>query len=656
MTWRLYQQHTEPVSTDAGTEVITVSKWFKSFTDPTRRSGIAVALIASGAVISPWALTQAEAVTESRWHQPYSEPVRVKKLAAAQQQSLAWTPITIAAPGSDDVRFNQANWTLLSRKTTLYQSIAEPVTVARTDVTADSWFSPLSQPQTARKLPASEQQFVAYVKSDESKYSWFTPFSVPTSRVRPTPRHEASLVVKQPEPLTPWLQPLASPLNIKKYRQDTNTGFIYAPATEIITTDKWFEPLSEPIRRKAKPPDSASDLISVAAATPGDDDVQFVQYNWTQLFKKTTLYQSITDPTYTISGEVITVDKWFRPLSEPNRLKPFTGQQQAAFAPVSTPSEVITLDKWFEPLATPTLAKSRQYGQFQPVFARPEPSFAWFVKLDEPTRRKPPASIGEISLVVSQAEPPTPWYQPLSEPVRLKRFNTGLQQQPVLAYAQPQPLTVWFAPLSEPVRVKLRVAWQQDLALVKADPFPEETNYAKWGYPLSEPVRLKSGLLASLQVSYTAPVFATPEIVTVDKWFADFSLPKRDKPRPTHFDTFSRPPEIVQISYGWYQPLDIPKRVRPWLYSVSPQGFYFLGIDNPVPSMASWSYGFSSPVRLRTSLMAASQQSSVMPVIPIPNPPGPTGQYTVSGLYVIDQFTDNTVVYDYDGRVSHRTN
>jgi hypothetical protein len=160
----------------------------------------------------------------------------------------------------------------------------------------------------------------------------------------------------------------------------------------------------------------------------------------------------------------------------------------------------------------------------------------------------------------------------------------------------------------------------------------------------------------TLYQSIAQPIALDPEVVTVNKWFAAWSLPVRVKPRAAYFDTFTRPPQIVQLSYGWYQPLSLPKRTRPWLYSVSPEGFYFRGEANPVPSMASWSYGFSSPVRLRTGLLAAQQEASVMPIDPIPTPPGPSGQYTVSGLYVIDQFTDNTVVYDYNGGVSHRTN
>ncbi len=179
--------------------------------------------------------------------------------------------------------------------------------------------------------------------------------------------------------------------------------------------------------------------------------------------------QSLT----TATAEVITVDKWFQPLSEPPRFKPgLKAGSQQALAYVSNPLTV-TPFAWFMPLSEPPrfrrFAPSRQQiGINDPL---PFVSFSWFQPLSDPPVRVKSALRAGLQQVL--AFDPVPfvsfgWFAQLSEPPRKKR-SLAVQQVPFTTDSQVIPTTMlmpWFAPLSEPPRFKpgLRAGLQQVLA------------------------------------------------------------------------------------------------------------------------------------------------------------------------------------------------
>lgn len=220
MSWRLYQQHTEPVQ--FGTTPVP-EQWLTPWRDPVRRAGIVVALIASGAVISPWALTQPEAVTADRWVQPFSLPPIRKTLPTYQQQSLAF----VAPSGAPEV------------------------------ITADKWFNPLSDPLRARlSLPVYDQQFLAFVKAapfpeTTTADRWLQPFGEP-KRIR-WPIYAAPSFVTVVETVTTdkWFASFSLPVRSRPgLRADEQTAFTIDPLALYGTVSRygWFEPLSEPVR------------------------------------------------------------------------------------------------------------------------------------------------------------------------------------------------------------------------------------------------------------------------------------------------------------------------------------------------------------------------------------------------------------------------
>jgi hypothetical protein len=269
--------------------------------------------------------------------------------------------------------------------------------------------------------------------------------------------------------------------------------------------------------------------------------------------------------------------------------------------------------------------------------------------------------------------PKTLLYQSLAEPV------------PIVSIPETITVDKWLRQFEVPVRSRIR---PQDLVAF----IPADVAQSGWQGSFSIPSRLRRP--TPQDYGYSPTVTTTPEVVTVDKWFKSFENSWRRRftlaggealvpvvavaatpgvfaqsqdsllvSRTLFYQSIADPivvaatPEVVTAD-KWFVSFEQIIRVR-WLSAAQQQAYadpaYPPIPPPPVPPMDGWSYDWSGPVRLHV-LSTANQPDTVIPVIPQPDPPGPTGVYTVSGLYVIDQFTDNTVVYDYGGGVSHRTN
>lgn len=138
----------------------------------------------------------------------------------------------------------------------------------------------------------------------------------------------------------------------------------------------------------------------------------------------------------TSQAEIITVDKWFQPLSEPPRFRRGLRASLQQFAAPS-PQPFVPFF-WFEALSEPAVKNRRGLKASQQQFLAfdPQPfvSFGWFGQLTEPSRKKRglPAALQQ-----SFATDPTvipisrmmPWFVPLSEPPRFKPgLRAALQQ------------------------------------------------------------------------------------------------------------------------------------------------------------------------------------------------------------------------------------
>jgi hypothetical protein len=281
--------------------------------------------------------------------------------------------------------------------------------------------------------------------------------------------------------------------------QQFNSYFFVQP--ETVTQDKWWRPLSEPVRfdRFGVQYQAIPQFIFVSATGSGVGAVPtgFTHQPRIQSFQ----YQVSAAPVFTPTAETVTVDKWWQPLSEPVRVKAGLAtplQQSLALVKAAPFPETVSIDRWLLPFSEPVRIKpgllvdaQREvgYANIQPLV-----SFGWFNWLNEPVRLKP--GLGAPYQLVYAANT-----SPFTETVTVDK---------------------WFAWLAEPVRVKARLgtALNQYEAFVKASPFPETVTESRWHQPWSEPVRFRrlptseQQVLAYVRVEPPAPVFTN--------WFTAF--------------------------------------------------------------------------------------------------------------------------------------
>lgn len=181
------------------------------------------------------------------------------------------------------------------------------------------------------------------------------------------------------------------------------------------------------------------------------------------------------------AGEIVTVSKWFAPLSEPivkDKKSLGSGLQQfSAYSESAQFPETVNEAKFHQPWSLPVWYKTDPRlavalivsGSFAPILATNQ-----FPGLSEAM-----------------------FHQPWSTPVWDKpRLSTGLQKADFLVKAAPFQETVmeskFHQPLSEPIvkqKIGLNTGSQQYLAFVAAK-FGEPISYDKYSYAWSEPIWL----------------------------------------------------------------------------------------------------------------------------------------------------------------------
>lgn len=159
---------------------------------------------------------------------------------------------------------------------------------------------------------------------------------------------------------------------------------------ETVTLDKWFQPLTQPLRKVVRP-------ITPAVAAP------------------------------VLTPENVSLDKWYQPLPQPVRAKVRTISPAGVGGPILSLAD-ITLDRWVPALSQPlrTRAPSILPAAAAPVLPPLAPQTVtvdeWFQPLPQPTRRTravPGDAIARAPTVI--AAPPVTrmdWFQPLSQPAR----------------------------------------------------------------------------------------------------------------------------------------------------------------------------------------------------------------------------------------------
>ena len=345
-----------------------------------------------------------------------------------------------------------------------------------------------------------------------------------------------------------------------------------ASSLDSFQESRWHQPWSEPVRHKIAPA-LAIALIASGVSAPFIN-VPFLRQEafaagWSQppAQIRQVQYQATTRPVSVVAEDIF-ADKWFKPFSEPVRIKLgllASLQQVSPENPFGlTQPESVTEDRWHQPWSEPVRFKPRLIEGGQQDFAfhsAPQVSFSWFNNLSEPVRILPalptyqqhyfefqPTPIINIGWFGPLSDPSVlssprlfeasqrafttdlnpivsfSWFNNLSDPVRTPpRLQEGLQQDFTF---NPNPFVSfgWYGWLSDPVRTPPRLleGIQQTLAFNPIPIVPKD-----WYNWLSEPVRIKPGLLADLQPSFYFSQFVFVEQIFPDKWYANFSLPVR---------------------------------------------------------------------------------------------------------------------------------
>lgn len=293
----------------------------------------------------------------------------------------------------------------------------------------------------------------------------------------------------------------------------------------------------------------------------------------------------IIDPFILTQEEAVTADRWVQPFTQPFpiRRRLLTGaQQHLTYGDVTTVAgELVTLDKYYKPLVDPVRVPrrlstgSQQYLAF--VKAAP---FAETVSYDR-------------------------WAFPLSEPVRRRGLRPHYQQYHIAGPANPIVAFHWQPPLALPIP-KRYVAFQQYLALVKADPFPETISTDRWWMPYSEPQRSRLRLAtAAQQYELFWPVNPTdivPEVVTMDKWYKPLVDPQRQPRRLREYQAFFYSNQLPFPPWDWRPPLEKPQLLaRRRIVDGYPTHFY----GRPPLVHITWFMQLGEPRRERPALPKA---------------------------------------------------
>ena len=276
-----------------------------------------------------------EATTVDRWHQAFSLPVWRTVLVTGEQPTL-FEPVSESPESVSLDRWlrplDLPVWSRPALAAGLQQTLAAPVSESPESVSVDRWLQPFSQP---RPVPLPVRGDFAFwsgytppVVAAPVTWGWFAPFVDPLTKPA-DPRQlagQAAPLSQAAETTTVdrWHQPLALP-------QFRYTPAPYAPALSwsgftppVVPTVTWGwqAPLSDPqIRKLAASFDQAVAPVSTASETTTLD-------RWYQPLSEPVRLRLVIAPDaltwsgFTPAPVVVPSFGWFTPLTDPTRAPP----------------------------------------------------------------------------------------------------------------------------------------------------------------------------------------------------------------------------------------------------------------------------------------------------------------------------------------------
>lgn len=340
----------------------------------------------------------------------------------------------------------------------------------------------------------------------------------------------------------------------------------FVPPSETITVDKWFEPLSERlVKSKLR---SAEYPAFAYGATPIVNNVDQWWQNLSTPPK--TKPRTVEFPAFAYGPTpiVVPVDGWWNNLATPPKVKP-RPIEFTAFTYGASPTEVITVDKWFEPLSernVKTKLRSVEFQAFtfgqQPIVNTPD---QWWQNLAIPPKAKP-RSI-EFPAIAQGYPPiingPDQWWQNLATPPKVKQRSVEYQPAFIPPYQRtPADGIEWWRQLSEPYPSKrgMNSQFQQAAAFVPGAVL-ESITMDKWWRQFSDPRKLSKDRTVDFPAFTFGP---TPIVSTPDRWWRNLETPPKGKRRAPEYPFSAAFPIQPQArdQIAWFNPWIQPKRER----------------------------------------------------------------------------------------------
>jgi hypothetical protein len=633
--WIIYQTDTRPL---VFAETVTVDKWVYPWSAPVRAKPGLAAQLQQFLAAPPFEDTQEPGATyESPWHQPWAEPVRQKPGLSAQLQQFF---TEVLEPNTQIIQGFESRWhyawsepVRVRQLATAQQSTTVLGVPSFETVTVDKWVYPWSDPVRSKPgLAASLQQFLAAPPFEDTQEPgatnespWHYPWSEPVRQRAGLPAQLQQFIAGPSfentlEPgatyESPWHQPWSEPVRTRQLAvaQQQSLAFQLEPNTQIIQgfESRWHYAWSEPVRVRQLP---TAEQSTTVLGVPSFEVVTVDKwiYPWIDPVRSKSglgaalqqfIAQTVLEPnTQIIQGFE---SRWHYAWSEPVRVKPQVpaAQQQAYAAPVSV-TETITVDKWVYPWRDPVKVKPQL-----PV------SQQQFLAADTAV------------IPTSNLEP---WFAPLSDPVRQKPgLGPHLQQSLIATTLEPNTQIIqgfesrWHYAWSEPVRTRQLATAQQQSHTEPPTSVFEVVTIDKWFAPFREPVRDKIGLKASLQQAFIAPVL-NPETQIIQgfesRWHQPWSEPNVKYRRPAAwYQPFTADTLVIPTSkQQWFAPWREPVWPKSGLHASRQQ--FFAADTQTIPRSkleSLWHQGWSEPARKKPGIGAWLQSTTSLATPPFP--------------------------------------
>lgn len=463
-----YQGYVKPIDvTQPVGETITLDKWFQPLGEPVREHNWKKSLISfiAGAVLFFDINAAANANKFPEWNPKQNEPVRVvKNVNYITAGDFKWSQDIIEPkpdkwwrPLSEPVRVKEnRNW-VTAGDFKYDNEIIQP--------NISKWGQPISTP-----IWGAKQERYKYpdfnIGWDENILhplidKWGQPISIPTRNIIRAPEYAYFSFVGQ----------ISEPITLDKWFQLPQQPYLKIPNN--YWTQKWFDIDATQL--------TLPEVIYFGAWTQPISQRLYEKQQWRFLYPELTFY----NPQSLI--EIITMDKWWRPLQEPTRPKVNI---------VLLPQGVIQLDK------------EQTYIQLD----------RYWVRANEPVRVKENRTWitpGILTLTHEQTFIGLDRYwRQLTEPVRVKQNNNWITYgdfkfEPSIAAI---PLDRWMQPINQPYLRKQNNNWitqgkyetTQDIII---------TPFDRWMQPIGQP------LFDKPKRNWVYPYsFFVSQIACVDSW------------------------------------------------------------------------------------------------------------------------------------------